>query len=61
MKKAPREQYPTDTVDLVGPESVEWILPPNQIRNTFDVQVDHHDGEQRDEEQGVGGYKIGEV
>jgi len=40
---------------------VERILPPNQIRNTFDVQVDHHDREQRDEEQGVGGYKIGEV
>ena len=44
MKRAVKEQYPTDTVDLVAQGSVERILQPNQIRKTLDVRVDHHDG-----------------
>lgn len=51
-KKAPREQYPTDTIDLVAQESVERVLPSNQIRKTLEVEVDHHDEQDRSESLG---------
>lgn len=55
QKKGPKEPYPTDTIDLVRPESiresvpesVEHILPPNRIRRTYEVEINHHDDESR--------------
>ena len=60
-KKAPREQYPTDTIDLVAPESSERILPPNCIRKTREVDVDHHGEEQRSTNLGGPSHEFGEV
>lgn len=51
QKKGPKEPYPTDTIDLVRPESVpesvEHILPPNRIRRTYEVEINHHEDESR--------------
>ena len=44
-KKGPREPYPTDTIDLVGKESEERILPSNRIQKTLEVNVNHHTDE----------------
>ena len=60
-KRAPREQYPMDTVDLVAQESVERILPPNRIRKTLEVDVDHHDDGHPSGSLGGSTRKFGEV
>lgn len=45
FRRGPREQYPTDTIDIIGHanRSVERILPPDQIRKTVDVNISHDD------------------
>ena len=60
-KKGPREPYPTDTIDLVGKESEERILPPNRIRKTLDVNVNHHEEERSSVSPGVPANHFGEV
>ena len=60
-KKAPREQYPTDTIDLVGPQSEERILPPNRIRKTLEVNVNRQDEEHASGSLGGPTYNFGEV
>ena len=60
-KKAPRELYPTDTIDLVAPDSVERILPPNRIRKTWEVNVNHHSEEQGSRSVGGPTHEFGEV
>ena len=61
QKRAPREQYPTDTIDLVGRESVERILPPNRIRKTLEVNVNHPDVENQSASLGGSRSNIGYV
>ncbi|MCJ1483641.1 hypothetical protein MMC06_003809 [Schaereria dolodes] len=39
--KVTKEPFPTDSVDIVGTESVEQILPPSRIRRTMDVTVNY--------------------
>ncbi|KAL8824345.1 MAG: hypothetical protein Q9191_005114 [Dirinaria sp. TL-2023a] len=56
----PREQYPTDTIDLVREESAERILPSNRIRKTMDVDVHHHEGDQPGN-MAASLHKVGEV
>ena len=60
-KRGPREQYPTDTIDLVAQESVERILPPNRIRKTLEVNVDHRDEEYQSGSLPGSTYRGGEV
>lgn len=60
-KNAPRERYPTDTIDLVAPESAERILPPNRIRQTWEVDVNHHREEQQSMNLGGPSHIFGEV
>lgn len=47
QRRIPKDQYLTDTIDLVGKKSEdqERILPPGRIRRTLDVSVNHHSEE----------------
>ena len=60
-KNGPREPYPTDTIDLVGKESEECILPPNRIRKTMDVNINHDNEEHSSGKPGVPTNNFGEV
>ena len=40
-KKRPKDQFGTDTLDLIrDDDSVQRVLPPNSIRKTCDINVD---------------------
>lgn len=50
-----KDPFGTDTIDLVQHEDLENALPPNRIRRTFDVSVDH---DSQDDGQPVRNYSL---